>query len=344
MKKRDITIPSTIYELPSEQARLCLSIKKFIEENLCEPLDDPIIVACSGGLDSIALAVILRCLGLKIYFAHMNHQLRKESNSDASYVNFFAEQLKIPCIVSSVDIAKCAAKRKTGIEETAREERYCFFEKVRKDYCASWIATGHHLSDLSEDVLLRLIRGTGWPGLGGMKAIDRERHLLRPLLNTPRVALKNLLTQLSISWVEDASNNDMVFKRNRIRHKLLPLVETENPNFLETIRMLWLIAREDEYFWNEMLANIFSKIQHSEKGFWIPRELLVTLPKAARLRVYMEAIRRLKIGQGRSNTFFLLDTALTEGKRGKYFQFPGNIVATLDKSSVSFKLAPPEDS
>lgn len=338
MKEIDKKIPSTIYELPSEQARLCLSIKKFIEENLNEPLTGSIIVACSGGLDSMALAVILHCLGVNIYFAHMDHQLRKESTVDAMHVRQFAEQLGIPCIISTFDIAICAAERKAGIEETAREERYRFLEQVRKDYCASWIATGHHLDDLSEDVLLRLMRGAGWPALGGMKAIDRKRYLLRPLLHIRRTALKTLLQQLGIPWVEDTSNYDMTFKRNRVRHTLLPLVESENPNFTETIRMLWSVAREDECFWNEMLADIFSNIRPLENGLWLPRELLITLPKAARLRVYMEAIRRLNIGQSRSNTLFLLDRAIKEGKREKYFQFPGNILVKLEKSGILFTI------
>lgn len=327
--------PTSIHELSSNHARLCLSVKKFLEEHLNEKLTGPIVVGCSGGIDSVALAAILHCLDIKIIFAHMDHMLRENSFSDAAYVKSIAETIHVPCVVSQIDIAACTTKYKAGIEETARIERYHFLEQVRKDVGAQWIATGHHLDDLSEDVLLRLIRGTGWPGLAGMNAVDRKRYLLRPLLNTRRSALENFLSQQHIQWVDDPSNQSMAFKRNRVRHTLLPIFEAENPKFVHAIHMLWAMAREDECFWDEMLKNIFSNSQHSSGYFWISREDIIVLPKAARLRVYAKALQILE-GHGRSNTFFLLDTSLMQGKGKKCFQFPGGVVARLDPSGITF--------
>ncbi|KAA0205329.1 tRNA lysidine(34) synthetase TilS [Lawsonia intracellularis] len=329
-------LPTSLQDLPSEHARLCLSIKRFLEENLSQNIQGTVIVGCSGGVDSMALALILHCLGIDVVFAHMDHQLRAESKDDANHVKSFAAALDRRCIISRVDISGLAIKYKKGIEETARQERYCFLEQVRKEYGAQWIATGHHLNDLSEDILLRLLRGTGWPGLAGMKAVDKKRYLLRPLLTTRRTLLVSFLSSQNISWVEDNSNKDITFKRNRIRHTILPLFEEENPKFSNVAHMLWSLAKEDEEFWDKMITNVFSKIEGSPEYFWIPRSELITLPKSLRLRVYIEAIRRLNIGQGRASTLFLLDNTLMKGERKKFFQFPGNVLVKLEQDKVIF--------
>ncbi len=329
-------IPTTLQELSPKTAQFCLKIKNFIESILEKECFGKIVVGCSGGADSIALSLILKCLDIPIIIAHLDHTLRKESVLDAQHVISFAHALSVPFVVKNVDIIALQEKYGTGIEETGRIERYRFLEEVRKDHKAQWIAVGHHLDDLCEDVLLRLIRGTGWPGLAGMKAIDRERYLLRPLLNIRRSILETLLLQEKIPWIEDVSNTNMVFKRNRIRHNILPLIEEENPNFSQSIQRLWLLAKEDEYFWNSVLEDVFLSIQYKNGYYWVSREILVSLPKAARLRVYFKTVQKLCAGHGRSDTFFLLDNAIMHGKDRKCFQFSNGVAVKVHSSGVQF--------
>jgi tRNA(Ile)-lysidine synthase len=141
-----------------------------------------------------------------------------------------------------VDIKALAADSGLGLEETGRKVRYSFLERIRQTQNADWIVTGHHLGDLAEDILLRLIRGTAWPGLGGMKA-KTDNRILRPLLLVDKRDLLRLLQSLHIDWQEDESNQDTSFRRNRIRKEIIPVLLEENPaleiyNYLIHCQML----------------------------------------------------------------------------------------------------------
>lgn len=120
---------------------------------------------------STALAVILRCLGVSLVLAHLDHRLRPESGEEAESARRFAERLGVPCMVRRVDVEALARSEGIGLEDAGRRARYAFFDSALLSERAEWVVTGHHLDDLSEDVLMRLVRGSGWPGLGGMKAV-----------------------------------------------------------------------------------------------------------------------------------------------------------------------------
>lgn len=125
-----------------------------------------------GGADSTALAVILRCLGVSLVLAHLDHRLRPESGEEAESARRFAERLGVPCMVRRMDVEALARSEGIGLEDAGRRARYAFFDSALLSERAEWVVTGHHLDDLSEDVLMRLVRGSGWPGLGGMKAVE----------------------------------------------------------------------------------------------------------------------------------------------------------------------------
>ena len=185
MMPNENPLPQCLRDVPPACARLCLNVRRFLEER-CGGRPGRIIAAFSGGADSTALALILRCLGLPVTLAHLDHGLRPESGEEAEAAREFARRLGVPCVVRRVDVAGLARSEGLGLEDAGRRARYAFFEETRVAAGGGWIATGHHLDDLAEDMLLRLIRGTGWPALGGMKAADPARHLVRPLLATPR--------------------------------------------------------------------------------------------------------------------------------------------------------------
>lgn len=322
-------LPQRLRDLPPACARLCLNVRRFLEER-CGGRPGRIIAAFSGGADSTALALILRCLGLSVTLAHLDHGLRPESGEEAEAARDFARRLGVPCVVRRVDVAVLARSEGLGLEDAGRRARYAFFEETRVAAGAGWIATGHHLDDLAEDMLLRLIRGTGWPALGGMKADDPARHLVRPLLATPRADVEAFLRTLGVPWVEDASNRSDAFRRNRLRSHVLPLLRAENPSFGRSVRTLWELAREDERYWDGVLAPVFARLEERDGTLFLPRAAFVSLPRAARLRVYAGLFARFGRGQAQAQTLFRLDEAATASRSRRLFQFPGGVSVVSD--------------
>ena len=323
------SLPSRMQDLPPAQARLCMDVVRFVRRN-CGELPRRAIAAFSGGADSTALAVILRCLGVPLVLAHLDHGLRPESGAEAEAVRRFAARLGVDCVVRRADVEALARSEGVGLEEAGRRARYAFFEEVRQAEKADWIVTGHHLDDLGEDVVLRLVRGTGWPGLGGRKAVDTARQVLRPLLATTRAELELLLHTLGIAWIEDASNAGDAFRRNRIRHHVMPLLKAENPALSRSVQTLWELAREDERYWDETLAPVFARLEWRESRLFLPRAAFVALPRAARLRIYAGLFTRFGRGQAQAETLFRLDEAAVASRSRRVFQFPGAVCLVSD--------------
>ena len=345
--------PPTLQTLSPVSARLCLDVERFFLHELRLPRGLRLLLALSGGADSTALALVLRLLAsrldLSLHALTVNHGLRPEAEGDAAHVLDICSALAIPCSVRKADVREMAAERGIGLEEAGRKLRYALLEEERGKVKADFIALGHHAGDVSEDVLLRLTRGTGWPALGGMDARDDGRRLVRPLLASDPGALKTLLHECGLSWREDASNTDRRFKRNRLRHDALPLLRKENPALDRTVHDLWRMARLDREFWDELLDAALAQTPWQETGqppaIALPAPLLAGLRPAARLRLYMRAVRRLhrpaegetaSTGQARSRTLLALDEALQEGRGNTRFQLPGGLEAYLKGGGITF--------
>ncbi|MGE4299902.1 MAG: tRNA lysidine(34) synthetase TilS [Desulfovibrionaceae bacterium] len=334
-----------------------------------------VLVAFSGGVDSTALLLILHYLaprlGWRIAAAHCDHMLRPESAAEARDAADQCAALGIPFLSEAVDVAALAHNQGMGIEEAGREARYAFLEHTRRDQGATLIATGHHLDDLAEDVLMRLVRGTGWPALAGMEAFAPDRALLRPLLLTPKAQLRAFAAAIGTPWSEDASNQDRAFLRNRVRHGILPLFTAENPAFLDAVAGLWRLARVDAAFWSQEVAAALAtalpgpstpppsapsglqKLDHINSACYTSSEQsldilqtssaqfavsgLAALPQATRLRLYKQCLEALGPGQPLLTTLLALDTAVLTGDGNKNFQFPGNKQARLHKGTLTFK-------
>ncbi|MDY7000669.1 MAG: tRNA lysidine(34) synthetase TilS, partial [Thermodesulfobacteriota bacterium] len=326
-------LPRLLQDLAPEKARFCLDVERFVRQELGLDLDGKTVLASfSCGVDSTALVLSLKYLaprlGCKVLAAHLNHNLRDEATDEAKKAESFCRELEIPCFTGSEDVKTLARDKGLGLEEAAREARYGFLGRIMAEQGAHVLAVGHHLGDLSEDMLMRLIRGTGWPGLGGMQAWNSERGLLRPLLLTPKESIVSFVKDLGLSWCEDASNTDESFFRNRVRHSILPLFETENPNFSSLVAALWRLARIDcEYFDSQVNALIQEAGLDLDKGMheeWLlPSDMLSMCDPAVRLRIYKHALERLGPGQALSEGLFKLDKAFGQGQLDKVFQFPG---------------------
>jgi len=311
--------------LPPASLRLCLQVRAFIQEHAGpKPPSDPIIVGVSGGADSFALALILQILGYPIHIAHLDHALRPESPLEATHVKNFAAKYHMAYTSQRVDVQALATAQNIGLEEAGRNARYAFFASLQTSIANDptktlWLATGHHADDLAEDMLMRLIRGTGWPALGGMHACIPEKRLIRPLLHSSKEALTDFLTQLAVPWCNDPSNDSDKYTRNRIRHQLIPLCFDENPQFLSTVKHLWENAQDDHAYWAQRMSAHIRAIITSPEGWLLPRHIYMPLAKAERLRLYKCLIECVPGACPRAITLRALDTARTSS--GKFFQF-----------------------
>src|SRR5438093_4697064 len=203
---------------------------------------ETVLVAVSGGADSVALLHLLSGLAadwrLRLHVLHVDHQLRAESAADADFVRALGARLGIP-----VDVATVAVDRRGSLEAAARSARYAALEACATRIGAERIALGHTADDQAETVLMRLVQGAGVRGLSGIPPV--RGAIIRPLIELRRSALEPELERAGLAWVEDASNRDPKFLRNRIRHELLPLLsDSYNPEIATALVRLSSLARE----------------------------------------------------------------------------------------------------
>ena len=194
-----------------------------------------VLVALSGGADSVAMLHYLVTHGYYCIAAHCNFHLRgAESDSDEAFVRNLCEDMSVPCHVMQFDTKKYAAERDISIEMAARELRYQWFAKLLDQLNIPCVAVAHHADDAVETFLLNLVRGTGIKGLCGMKSI--QGRVVRPMLSYSRQDVELYCRAHKLKYVTDSSNNSDAYIRNRIRHHVVPEFKAINPSFLRTMR------------------------------------------------------------------------------------------------------------
>ena len=260
------------------------------------PPNSHVLVACSGGRDSMCLLTLLwnlrHTLGIPLSVAHFNHLLRPEAEAEAEFVHNWCGKLGLPCVIGSGDVAAQAAQTGHGLEETARELRYAFLERTRQRLGADRIATAHHTQDNSETLLLHLIRGSGLRGLGGIPPV--RGNIVRPLLTAQRSEIQSYLTRHHIPYVEDLSNQDIHYTRNFIRHEILPRLEQRNPNLNAR---LWESAcqfRQEDAYLDEQARNLLTDLRQTSDGVILPRAALTQAPEVLALRAVQQLAQTLE--------------------------------------------------
>jgi tRNA(Ile)-lysidine synthase len=209
-------------------------VRKYIEKEGLFEQRDKLIVALSGGADSVALLRLLTDCGYSVEAAHCNFHLRgEESDRDERFVRELCSKLGLTLHTTHFDTTGYAAEHKLSIEMAARELRYNWFETLRKERGASYIAVAHHRDDSVETILLNLIRGTGISGLTGIH--PRNGYVVRPLLCISRSDITSYLTEIGQDYVTDSTNLADEYTRNKIRLNILPLMEEINPAAKESI-------------------------------------------------------------------------------------------------------------
>lgn len=262
--------------------------KETIEKHNLIQKGDTILIGVSGGPDSLALLLQLADLktglGLSLHIAHIDHNLRKDSRADASFVESWAKKLNIPISITRLNPE--IKKKKGSPEELYRQERLNFFIQTASKIKANKVALGHNLDDQAETVLMRLLRGTGLSGLSGISVKRKIRGLtfIRPFLETNRKEIESFLKHKRVTPRIDSTNKEDIFFRNKIRHRLIPLLKKEyNKNITGLLANL-----------AESVSYDYEYLEQAAKNTLKGAGLRLNLKKLSKLH---PAILRLKIRQ-----------------------------------------------
>ena len=224
-----------------------------------------VLVALSGGPDSVALVTLLRLLADDEHFvvagvAHLNHSLRgREADEDEAFCRRLASRLSLPIEIETIDVGRMARQAHTSIENAGHDARYAFFTRAARRLDAGRVAVGHTRDDQAETFLLRLIRGAGPRGLGGIH--PRAGPVVRPLIECHRAELRGFLESHGIEFREDATNADVSILRNRVRHELIPCLRDRfSAAVIDVLDREATIAREDAIFLDRVAAEAASRL------------------------------------------------------------------------------------
>lgn len=246
---------------------------------------DRIVVAVSGGPDSICLLDILNKIKNKncqtnpepmaIFVAHVNHMIRKEACEDEAFVRDYCEKNGIEFFSKSIDVEKFANNNKMGTEEAGRFVRYEFFDEVAKKVGANKIAIAHNKNDSAETIIMNILRGTGVSGLKGIEPIKNNKYI-RPLINCKREEIENYCEKNSLNPRIDKTNFENVYTRNKVRNIVIPYIKKEfNSNIVETITRLSELVKEDDDFIQNIVKEKYNDLCLGEEE----KEIILNLKK-----------------------------------------------------------------
>ncbi len=238
--------------MSSEKNTLERNFKKALSEYHMLSGRSSVLVGFSGGADSTLLLTLLSELpGIKVYAAHLNHMIRgEEADRDERFCRSFCERMNVPIFVEKKDIPGLSAENGAGLEETARNERYSFFNRVSQKNRIDCIATAHNSSDNAETVLFNLIRGSGTNGLCGIPPI--RDNIIRPLILCSKEEILSECEKRGIEYVYDSTNADTDYTRNFIRHKIIPSIKELNPSFEKTVSETADLFRTDKAYFSAL--------------------------------------------------------------------------------------------
>lgn len=253
--------------------------KKLLPENTS------LLVAFSGGMDSVALTLAL--IELKSFFklkrlalAHINHGIREESDRDEEFAVEFAKRKGLEIFVERLKVKKIAQESKENLEALARELRYNALRSIKDREEFDLIATAHHLNDLVETMILWLVRGSGLEGLTGFD--EKLEDLVRPLYWVTKEEIRAFVLSRKESWVEDSTNYDIRYARNRIRHRVLPELKHINPHLEASFLRLRNIFKEENAFIHQQTLMALEKCV---EGQALRRKELMSLHPAIQRRL-----------------------------------------------------------
>lgn len=301
-----------------------------------------VLVALSGGADSVALLHIMHCLsrkyGFVVYAAHVNHCLRgEEAMRDEAFSRAVSENLNIEFFSLKADVAKIAAELRISEELAGRHVRYDFFSSLMHKLNIEFTATAHHKNDNAETILMNFMRGSGLGGLCGIP-YKRDRYI-RPLLDISRDEIENYCIENKLEYVTDATNKDTVYTRNKIRNLLIPkLIEWFNPNITETLTSNAKIVSDDEDYLNIATESEFNKFYSDNK---VACEVINNMHIAVARRFIRKMISQvLPLDNVSSAVVESIYTIAKKNETGRLVCISDNVVARIEYGKLIISKTP----
>ncbi|WP_372682709.1 tRNA lysidine(34) synthetase TilS, partial [Desulfosarcina sp.] len=324
------------FSATSETTILLATVEQTLATHHMTAPGDRVLVGVSGGPDSMALLHLLSRLApdlkIRLGVAHLNHCLRGASaDRDAEVVRQAARALDYPVHIARGHVLKVKEKLGLSLEEAARRVRYAFFRKIMSDVGYDKLALGHQSNDNAEQMLMALLRGTGPRGLSGITPV-RQACIIRPLINVGRSQIETFVAQAGIAFVLDASNNDLRFVRNRIRHHLLPLLASDyNPRIEANLNQLADVMRTEEAWIEDITAAEYKKaaLERTDGTITLSAQAIRQTHPALARRIVRKALANLT-GTLRRITFAHVQSVLhllTDGCGVKELHLPGGVRA-----------------
>ncbi|WP_029035919.1 tRNA lysidine(34) synthetase TilS [Salinimicrobium xinjiangense] len=257
---------------------MLLAFKNHLQDQFRKVEDSRILVAVSGGVDSVVLAHLCREAKLDFAIAHCNFNLRgKESDSDEDFVMELADALDTDVFIEGFETEAYAAEKKISVQMAARELRYNWFNELCETLQFDYIFTAHHANDNLETVLINFIRGTGLDGLTGIP--DLNGCVIRPLLPFTREDIENYANNNKLKWREDSSNQSLKYFRNKVRLEVVPKLLELNPQLLESFGRTRSHLQQSSMLIEDYMSALFPQIAREEDyGYSFSIKMLKTLP------------------------------------------------------------------
>ncbi len=311
---------------------------------------DTVLVALSGGADSVCLLLLLDALkeelGISLTALHVNHRIRgEEAWEDARFCGELCEEMKIPFYLYSINVPAIGESRGWNLEEAARKVRLALYKRAMKKSGAERCATAHHMNDQAETVLMNLIRGSGETGLAGIAPVV-DGWLIRPMLDITREEIEDYLRAKNRDFREDSTNRDTNLLRNRVRLELIKTLREEyNPNILEALARTAGIQRESHDYTSDKTGEVNNKIKkRTGNAILLYTKELKKCHPHIRANILRMAYSELT-GTGKRLTYDHIETIRCAPERAEgelSFSFPLNVEVLVNSEVIEFTLGKAE--
>jgi len=260
------------------QSNMLQKFKKHLDTRFSFLKNKKVLIACSGGVDSVVLSFLLKKSGFKIGLAHCNFSLRgKESDGDETFVMDWADKLSIPVFTETFDTKEFASDHKVSTQMAARELRYHWFAEILKDFKYDYVATGHHADDDLETFFINLSRGSGLQGLTGIPA--ENETIIRPLLPFSRSEIVAFAEENRLQWREDSSNASTDYLRNKLRHDVIPEYKNATEGVLQNFQKTQKYLKDSQALIKDYMALVYNlAVTENFDGYTLHIEKLKELP------------------------------------------------------------------
>ena len=317
-------------------------LEEYIKHHRLAVTKQSVILAVSGGVDSMVMLHLFSKLRkkrkLQLSVVHVNHQLRgKESMEDEEFVRKISDANGISFYCIRVDVLSYVHEHKLSKQVAARQLRYECFERIRKQLKANAVATAHHADDNAETVLLNILRGTGIHGLSGIPPKRESGNIIRPLLFATRAEIDKYASENKINYSNDSSNQSFVYRRNYIRHRIIPALRKSYPNIVYTLNQVAETAQDV----NEKMRGLVNEVIRSivkkdSQGYLILNvKKLESEPDFLRNEIFVELLNRMQVEPSEKKVAAL--NRLCQLSTGRIVELSGKLSACRDRNNIVFK-------